>query len=66
MSDGNGEMVRDDEQRTWEDVERLLSDLKADGYAPILIATTTSAAAPQKAIQINVERDKHTVDGTNE
>jgi len=40
----------------WKDVERLLSDLKADGYEPTLLETVTSAAVPEKKIQINVER----------
>jgi hypothetical protein len=42
----------------WKDVERLLSDLKADGYEPTLLETVTSAAVPEKKIQINVERQE--------
>lgn len=42
----------------WEDVERLLRDLKADGYDPTLLETVTSAAVPEKKIQINVEREE--------
>jgi hypothetical protein len=44
----------------WSDVERLISDLKADGYDPSLLETTTDAAVPQKMIQINVERPADT------
>lgn len=42
----------------WSDVERLLRDLKADGYEPSLLETATDAAVPQKMIQINVEREE--------
>lgn len=41
----------------WSDIDRLLDDLKADGYEPTLVATVTSAAVPEKKIQINVERE---------
>lgn len=44
----------------WKDVERLLRDLKADGYEPTLLETVTSAAVPEKKIQINVEREVDT------
>lgn len=49
--------MSDDTEWTWGDVDRLLSDLKADGYDPTLVATATSAAEPEKKIQINVERE---------
>ena len=44
----------------WSDIDRLLRDLKSDGYEPTLVATVTSAAVPEKKIQINVERDTDT------
>ncbi len=51
---------------TWGDVDRLLSDLKADGYDPTLVATVTSAAEPEKKVQINVERTQGTEADRNE
>lgn len=48
--------IRDDKERTWADVRRLLNDLEADGYDPILITTSTAAANRLKQVQINVER----------
>ena len=55
---------RDDEERTWEDVERLFNDLKNDGYGPVLISTSTTTDTdgnnPIKAIQVNLERTLHT------
>lgn len=44
----------------WSDIDRLLNDLKADGYDPTLVDTSTSAATPEKKIQINVERKAET------
>lgn len=41
---------------TWADVERLISDLKSDGYTPANIETNTSHAAPTKTIFLDVER----------
>lgn len=40
----------------WGDVERLIDDLKSDGYEPTQIETTTSHAAPTKTLFIDVNR----------
>jgi hypothetical protein len=45
-----------DEKHTWEDVERLISDLKSDGYTPSKLETNTSHAAPTKTVFLDVER----------
>ncbi len=42
---------------TWDDVERLISDLKSDGYEPSSLETSTSHAAPEKTVFLDVERD---------
>jgi hypothetical protein len=41
---------------SWQDVERLISDLKSDGYTPSNIETSTSHAAPTKTLFIDVAR----------
>jgi len=41
---------------TWEDVERLLSDLKSDGYEPSNLETNTSHAVPEKTVFLDVRR----------
>jgi hypothetical protein len=43
---------------TWDDVERLISDLKSDGYEPTKVETSTSHAAPSKTLFIDVKRDQ--------
>jgi hypothetical protein len=40
----------------WSDVERLISDLKSDGYEPTNIETSTSHAAPTKTLFIDVSK----------
>lgn len=57
MTSTGNEPTADDTDTTWKEVEHLLKDLKADGYEPTLLETVTSAPAPKKMIQINVERD---------
>lgn len=42
---------------TWDDVERLISDLKSDGYSPDSIESNTSFAAPEKVFYLEVSRD---------
>lgn len=46
-----------EEQCSWEDVERLINDLKSDGYTPSGLDTSTSHAAPTKTIFVDVERE---------
>lgn len=41
---------------TWADVERLLSDLKADGYTPSDLSTDTSRPPPEKTVFLDVKR----------
>lgn len=41
---------------TWDDIERIISDLKSDGYKPTKLETSTSHAAPTKTIFIDVKR----------
>jgi len=45
---------------SWEDVERLLSDPKSDGYEPANLETSTSHAAPEKTLFLDVERSERT------
>lgn len=44
------------DETTWDDLERLIDDLKKDGYSPYRIETNTSHAAPSKTLFIDVER----------
>lgn len=44
------------DETSWRDVERLISDLKSDGYQPDKIETSTSHAAPTKTLFIDVKR----------
>lgn len=45
------------DETTWDDVERLISDLKSDGYSPDDIDSNTSFAAPEKVFYLEVSRD---------
>lgn len=51
---------------SWEDVERLLSDLKSDGYEPAVLETSTSHAAPTKTVFLDVERKSKQSEKRNE
>lgn len=46
----------DTDQTTWKDVERVIRDLKADGYEPVDFETTGSDATPEKSVLLAVER----------
>jgi hypothetical protein len=48
--------MTDGTEWTWDDVERLLSDLKSDGYTPLDLETNTSHAAPEKTVFLDVGR----------
>jgi len=45
---------------SWRDVERLIGDLKSDGYEPSELETSTSHAAPTKTIFLDVKRSPDT------
>jgi hypothetical protein len=51
---------------SWEDVERLLSDLKSDGYEPANLETSTSYAAPEKTLFLDVKRSERTESETDD
>jgi hypothetical protein len=59
-------MVQVTDDWSWEDVERLLSDLKSDGYEPANLETSTSHAAPEKTLFLDVERSERTDTKHNE
>jgi hypothetical protein len=42
---------------SWSDVERLISDLKNDGYEPTDLKGIPSGARKKKQIYLSVERD---------
>lgn len=46
------------EECSWDEVDRLLGDLKRDGYEPIQLSTTTSAPVDRKLIRLTVERSE--------
>jgi hypothetical protein len=48
---------------SWEDVERLISDLKSDGYEPADLETSTSHAVPTKTVFLDVEKSVDTSTG---
>jgi len=43
----------------WDQVERLIRDLKIDGYEVADVETSTSHAAPEKTIFLDVERTEN-------
>lgn len=49
-----------DNDLSWRDVERLIEDLKRDGYKPTELNSNTSKARPKKAFLLRVRRHKDT------
>lgn len=47
---------------TWKDVERVIEDLKRDGYQPEELKSNTSEARPKKSFLLRVERGGTTED----
>lgn len=41
---------------SWRDVERVIEDLKRDGYQPEELKSNTSEARPKKSFLLRVER----------
>lgn len=51
-----GDKFVNDTDDDWSDVERLLNDLKADGYEVNALGTSHSEPVEKKTIMIQVER----------
>lgn len=45
-----------DAEWEWRDVERVIEDLKRDGYQPSGLKSSTAEARPKKSLLLRVER----------
>jgi len=58
IADGGRQNAGAQREWSWEDVERVLDDLKKDGYEVANFETSTSYAAPEKTVFLDVSRDE--------